>query len=320
MNKSRRIPQKSLILPETIPLIIPDFKNHCENYVPLTLAFDKVDSEKWFFNFVDTVVSKIGKEFFPIMRLSDGEYTLLLGFHYPYVLGHSFKKYFNKVVVTAKNKLFKKKYFNAATLPGVSSGNYNISEIEREQKRIVDQIRVIAKNGVLALHLTYPLRPFQEHFHLPLKIWLNKNNIELNRKNYYPFYFVYALLRGSHRSKIFAGKKILVLHSATGTKRDNIISALKSEGVEEVIWYGISTNRSLFDKIELQKKFYSAELALVGAGVGKFNIITQLESLKIPCIDAGFVFEVWADDENKWKRPMMVPDWDWDREKMLFLR
>lgn len=44
--------------------------------------------------------------------------------------------------------------------------------------------------------------------------------------------------------------------------------------------------------------------------MGKANILCQLEPLQVPCIDAGFVFEVWANDKNKFLRPFMVTDKD----------
>ena len=84
----------------------------------------------------------------------------------------------------------------------------------------------------------------------------------------------------------------MILHSATGEKQKNIIKSLYKENVSSVIWHEISSDRSMFDKIELKEKYFEADIAFIGAGVGKFNIFSQLEDLKIPCIDIGFVFEV----------------------------
>jgi hypothetical protein len=317
-NNNRKINPKSIILPELIALNIPGFYYHSQPVTPNVLSFTKINSEDWFLEFVQLIESKLGKEYFPVMRMSDGEYTFLLGQQFPYKQGHTFLQYVIKVLIVLRNKIFKKNNFQAATLPGVSSGNYNITEINKQKEKIIEQIKFIAQYGVLALHLTFPLKPFQEHFHYPLKKWLDKNNINLNRNNYYPFYFVYALLRGEHKSKILKNKTILIFHSANGAKRNQIIASLKKEGVKKIIWHEISASRSMFDSITLKPEYFQADLVLVGAGVGKFNILAQLTPLNIPCIDAGFVFEVWANDENKWKRPFMVPDWDWDEEKIKF--
>jgi len=318
VKEIRNINRKSIIFPELIPLNIPGFNKHSQPVTANVLSFSRKKSEDWFFEFVELIESKIGKEYFPVMRMSDGEYTFLLGPQFPFKQGYTFSHYVKMVLSVLKIKLFKKKTFQAATLPGVSSGNYNITEIVEQKESIIENIKFISQKGILALHLTFPLKPFQEHFHYSLKIWLKKNDIYLNQNNYFPFYFVYALLRGEHKSKILKNKTILILHSATGKKRNQIIASLKKEGVKEVIWHEISASRSMFDKISLDTNYYNANLALVGAGVGKFNIMAQLAPLNIPCIDAGYVFEVWANEENKWLRPYMVSDLDWDEEKIKF--
>jgi len=40
--------------------------------------------------------------------------------------------------------------------------------------------------------------------------------------------------------------------------------------------------------------------------------------LKVPCIDAGYIFEVWANPENRWSRPFCVPDDEFDPKKINF--
>lgn len=314
----RKINPKSIILPELISLNIPDFDKHSQPVTINVLSFENITSDDLFKEFVDVIVSKLSKEYFPVMRMSDGEYTFLLGHHYPYMQGFTLKQYLKKVLIILRNRIFIKNNFQAATLPGVSSGDYKLHEIIAQKEKIVQQIKFIAQKGVLALHLTYSSKPFQEHFHLPLKQWFNENNIELTRNNYYPFYFVYALLRGKQKQKILKDRMVLVLHSANGEKQDQIKTSLRNEGVKDIIWHEISASRSMFDTIALKPEYFNADIAFIGAGVGKFNIIAQLAPLNIPCIDVGFVFEVWANEENKWKRPIMVPDWEWEEEKICF--
>ena len=36
-----------------------------------------------------------------------------------------------------------------------------------------------------------------------------------------------------------------------------------------------------------------------------------MEPLSVPCIDAGFIFEVWADPSSKWERDFCAPDEDY---------
>ena len=305
----RKIRSKSLILPNLLPLKIPGFLKENVNEVTNVLSFENYDLNEWFLQFTNDVESKIGKEYFPVMRMSDGEYAFLLGEKFPYFsYPYNIFSYLQQCISIFKSKYIYKKSFNAATLPNVSSGNYKLDEIDEQRKNIVEKIREISLKGVLALHLTYPMKPFQEHYHYPLKKWFTKNGIKLTNENYYPFYFVYALLRGPSKNRILENKNVLILHSAKGEKRNKIIELLYKENVSNVIWHEISHNRSMFDKIDLKENYFEADIAFIGAGVGKFNIFAQLEDLKIPCIDIGFVFEVWYNENNKWLRPFMVND------------
>ncbi len=314
----RKIPKETLIFPELIPLIIPEFTKHVKSSIPNVLSFKKTDSETWFNEFAETIISKIGKEYFPVMRMSDGEFLFLLGPTYSYYTGDKLSSFLKKFLITSREKLIRRNDFKAATLPGVSSGDYTAIEIEQRKSEIENQIKFIAEHGVLALHLTYSIKPFQEHFHYKLKKWFDHNHIVVNKENYYPFYFVYALLRGSYKESLLKDKVVLIFHSAQGIKKGKIISALIKEGVQKVIWHEISPNRSMFEQLNLKPGYSDADIAFVGAGVGKFNILAQLEPLHIPCIDVGYVFEVWADENNKWRRPVMVPDNEWIDEKIAF--
>ena len=315
----RKINSKSLILPELIPLIIPDFLNESKPFLANVLSFDKISSQEWFMKFVNDVEAKLGKEYFPVMRMSDGEYAFLLGKKFPYFYSdNNIFYYLKECIQILKFKFFYKNTFNAATLPNVSSGNYKLEEIDKQRKNIIEKIRKISLKGVLALHLTYTKKPFQEHYHYPLKKWFVKNGIKLTNKNYYSFYFVYALLRGPFKRRILENQNILIFHSATGEKQKNIIKSLYKENVSSVIWHEISSDRSMFDKIKLKEKYFEADIAFIGAGVGKFNIFSQLEDLKIPCIDIGFVFEVWANEKNKFLRPYMINDSERDNSEINF--
>ena len=95
---------------------------------------------------------------------------------------------------------------------------------------------------------------------------------------------------------------------------DKIIAACHETGAQAVHpGHGFLSEQASF-ATALEK----ADIAFIGAGVGKFNIFHQLEDLKIPCIDIGFVFEVWANEENKLLRPYMVNDSEWDNSKINF--
>jgi hypothetical protein len=169
------------------------------------------------------------------------------------------------------------------------------------------------------MHLGVSVIPWQEHFFPALGRWLAGARDAVTPDNYVPFYFVYALLRGSSRRDILAGRNVVVVHSATAEKRSRIEASLAREGVRRVQWLQISRSRSFEDALDLAAIHGSPDLCLVGAGVGKAAVIRQLKPLGVPCLDAGFVFEVWTEPDKQWERPMMTPDPHFDIDKVRFL-
>jgi len=145
------------------------------------------------------------------------------------------------------------------------------------------------------------------------------NHVNLSMQNYAPFYFVYALLRGPWKARVFHGRRVLAVHGATGEKRTRILAGLEREGVSEVHWLAISAERSLFDQIDCLPWRGRIDLCVVGAGIGKPNILLQLRELQVPCIDAGYVFEVWANPVTALSRAYMTPDADPASARLDFL-
>ena len=107
--------------------------------------------------------------------------------------------------------------------------------------------------------------------------------------------------------ELLAGRRVLAVHSATGVKRDAITGSLLTAGARAVQWLTISATRSFAEQLDLSALHDKPDICLLGAGVGKAALFPQLEPLGIPCIDAGFAFEVWADSEQQWHRSYMVP-------------
>jgi len=312
----RELPEIYHILPESIDFEIPGFICH---YVPgiKTLALSNRNCGEWFHGFVDRVIAACGHRYLPVCRMSDGEFRFCVGDQPPSVRLPWLKR--QKIVLRRRaSNILKGGKFFAATQKTVSSGEYSKEEWQDAKASYGRFIREISEKGILALHLSYGPAPFQEHYLPAFKQWLNDNVIMLTGDNYAPFYFVYAMLTGPSRTEIFGGRRVLVVHSATGVKQQRIIESLKREGVEEVHWCPISSSRSLFDRIDISGYIGRIDIVVVGAGVGKPNILVQLEPLQVPCIDAGFVFEVWANPENKWKRAWCVPDEKFDVNKVKF--
>jgi hypothetical protein len=310
-------PNKYRVLSEDIPLSIPGFSKHF-GWRPRVLAPVKIESEQWFISFAERVSNAINRKYFPVCRLADGEYRFLFGAK-PVSKRYPLHKRIQLNLYGMIRTQLKGGSFHGLTLPQVSVGDYTGKQRREVLPLLGKNIKFIGDHGILAFHLSIPPRPSDEHYYPALGKWLKKNNIMLTLNNYVPFYFVYALLRGPEKRRLICGMRILIVHSATGDKQERIGQSLLDQGAQKVLWLHISRNKSLFDKIDITDYVGKVDICFIGAGVGKPNIIAQLSELNVPCIDAGFVFEIWADEEAKWKRAVCVPDEEFDVNKIQFL-
>lgn len=297
--------------PATIEFVIPDFKRNYSPGSDKSLALRDRDSEWWFHEFVDRVIAACGHKFLPICRMSDGEFLFLLGEQPPDVrltLVQKLRFWLSQF----KWRVLLRGGLGPHTVGHYHSGEYSNTEWRLARKEYPEVIRELCKQGILAWHLNFTNVPFQERYFPALERWMNEEKILIHDANYYPFYFVYAMLTGPRRVELLSGRRLLVVNGAQGDKKQKIIEGLKREGVVDVLWCPISLKRSLYDTLDLAPYIGKVDLAVVGAGIGKANILTQMKPLNIPCIDAGFVFEVWADPENKWKRVVCASDEEWE--------
>jgi len=303
-------------LPFSVELVIKGFK---EKHVPdttYTLAPRKRDCEEWYHEFIDKIIDASGKKFLPIIRIGDGEFLLMLG-KQPVNLRYSFLQKIKLKIIRLKWNFLLNGGIAPKTVGHYHSGQYTRQECLDASLEIPQIVKEVLKKGILAPMTMYSTEPFAEHYFPAFDKWLQKNQIMFNDNNYYPQYFIYSALNSDRRSEILEGRRILIINGAEGEKKEQIINGLKKEGVAEVHWCPISLKRSMFDVIDVKPYIGKVDLAFVGAGVGKFKIFAQLEKLNIPCIDAGFVFEIWADSNNKFERPFCASDNDWKKRNKL---
>jgi hypothetical protein len=198
--------------------------------------------------------------------------------------------------------------FKASTAPGVSSGQFQALEWPGLRRRCDRGFVGIGRDGILAMHLGVAVTPFQEDYFPAIGRWLRRRRLHLSLSNYVPFYFVYALLRGSAGQFLFDSTRVLVVHCATGDRQRRIVDAIRARGARSVDWLVISATRSFDERIDVTSSSGKYDVCFVGAGVGKAIVIEQLRPLGIPVIDAGFVFEVWGEERSASSRVMMTPD------------
>jgi hypothetical protein len=303
--ESDRLPARYRVLPESIEFKIPGFESQ---YRPghLVQAPSRLDCRDWFHAFVGRLIAACGVRYLPVVRIGDGELRFLLGEQRPDV----------RVPLRARarqctgrlSRWLLGRDFVAATPGHYVSGRYTRREWHSAREAYDLHLRAIGQSGIMALPLHYGEEPFYERYYPGLRRWLEHSGIALTAENYVPVYFPYAALTGSRRGELLRGRRILVVNGASGTRREKIEEGLVREGVARVAWLTISAERSVYDSLDVTRMVGQVDLALVGAGIGKPNILHQLEPLQIPCIDAGFVFEVWADPRHGAERPFCAPD------------
>lgn len=297
------------VLPHVTDLRIPGFAA-MDRYNLRTYSPERIDSAVWFSKVADRVESAIGRSFLPIIRLADGEFLFLLGFQPPSPrAGLTYPLQWMRWWL-AKWKPRRQLHAGGThgNRPLYASAKYITEELDGIRKTYGRVLGRIAGSGLIAADLSFCAVPFQDHFFPAFRTWLNANSIELTMANYAPFYFIYALLTGPERHRLFSGRRVLVIHSATGPKQDAIKSSLIREGAKEVFWHTISPDRSLYDVVPVDRFVGAVDLCVFGAGIGKPAILAQLEPLRVPCIDAGYVMEVWADPSVAQSRIFTQPD------------
>jgi len=303
MNTSS-IPEQYRILPRLVPLSIPNSPPPKELWA---LAPQDCPEKDWFARFVTRVENAIrDRTFLPVLRCSDGEYRFLLGDQPPsrrLSLRYYLSSYARYVARLAKARLTG---FNSQTAPGVSVGRYTSDDWRRGRERFEHGLEFVLSHGILAAHLTFCDTPFAEHFHPAFGRWLAAHSRSLSTSNFVPFYFVYGLLDKLRLPHLLGGRRVLVVHGAQGAKRERVIAALEQAGAASVAWHGISLDRSIFDQVSLTEAEKTADLAILGAGVGKFGLIESLAAFPGPVIDAGYYFEAWADPAIAAKRAFVT--------------
>lgn len=312
------LPPSYRILPASVPFRVPGFEGQSRG-TDFVLAPETIDCAAWFERFVGRVSQAVGTSWLPVCRMSDGEFMLLFGHQPPslrYPPAQRLKMRLRQAVGVARRRLTG---MRAQTAAGVSSGAMSYAEIRRLAPLMAREYAAIARSGVLGLHLSYGKTPFQEQYFPAIARWLAAESVTLTPDTYVPFYFVYALLRGPVFPGLVSGRRVLVVHSADGGKREAIAAAIRAAGAREVDWLAISATRAFADRLDLAQVRERPDLCLLGAGIGKARLFSQLEPLGVPCLDAGFSFEAWADPEKQWDRPYMTPDSLLDVRRIRFL-
>jgi hypothetical protein len=313
MKQSLREQMKPLI-----NLHYPHFEKHNEIFrTNDSYAFEAMPCPDWYREMVSRILEAIAtREFLPLYRMGDGEYTFALGKRREDDL--PFWQLSPRQMASRVKKLMTGKAGHHKS----GSAEYGWEVYNKEEKtalrgKFINDLRIVAQRGLLCMGLdngnTYgPFMP-------AIADWLDEHNIPLNRNNFYHVYHVYVLFHGPDRYKILSGKNVLVITSLSPEKKKSIERGLNIAEATSIQFVEISAHKAMFEQIDLHKIHHPVDLVLIGAGIGSVNILSQLVPLNTACLDVGFVLTTLGNPDARWNRPFCVTDEEFDVGKVKFL-
>ena len=291
-------------LTHIVDLQLPGFTGAVRPGAIYHRALDNEAAAVWFARFVERVMDGIGHAHLPVYRMADGEFIFCVGPRPE--LGTVGSPFWVNVLHVARYVQLR-----AVQWPrGVKTcwGEcYTALDRCALMPHFVRCVAKIARQGCLALCFTRTETRFAEQYFAPMCRWLERHRVPITRENYFPFFFVYALLSGRARSRLLRGRKVLIVTSAADAKRTAIRRALATLGARDVAFLPISSDRSLTDVLDLSAVPWRPDVVLVAAGIGAASVLDQLAPFRTVCIDAGICVEALA-DPSKRERAFMVPD------------
>jgi hypothetical protein len=295
-------------LTHLVDLSLPGFKKTVPPGTVYQLAFDNRPASVWFAEFIQQVEIAIGKKYLPIYRMADGEFIFCVGWK-PELPPEGSSLWIKSrcVIKNTIKTLLRRIGIKSRAVRTVWGEYYTAEERSKLIRYFIDCLKNIAEHGYLALHFTRTRDRFSEQYVESMCNWFDSNNIQITPQNYIPFYFVYALLCGPERFKLFTNRRILVITSASEGKRLRISQALTHLGARKVDYVAISPDKSLMDRLDLSTLSELPDVVLVAAGIGSANVLCQLAPLQTVCIDAGICVEALADPSLR-NRVFMIPD------------
>lgn len=252
-------------------------------------SFHHTTFEEWFNEFRSIILSKMGKEYFPVYRLADGEFRFLMGRKFDWYRKPLVKEL---IAVTAERLRIK----NPDKWKTSWGEEYSPKRTKFLRKELIKNIEYISKIGVLAAYYnTNGLHAFEEYNKYLIPFFEN-NNIKFNRENYYPFHFVCGVLVKEGWQDFIENKTILIVTGSDDASERKIEKTLKVMAAKTVLFCRISKTSSMEDKLNLKGYLdKNIDICLVAAGIGSANILRQLEPLKTVALDIGGYMKCFID-------------------------
>lgn len=254
-------------------------------------SFKETDFESWISSFKSEVLKNMGKNYFPIYRMADGEYRFIMGRVYNFYK----KPLWRELIAVTAEKLRIKNPDRWKTSWGEE---YKPERVKALRKQLINDVAYISRKGKLACFWNENgLKAFEE-YNNKLLPFFKKNNIVFNKYNYIPFHFVCSILVRTGWKDLFKKKHILIVTGSDEFSENKIKETLSLMGVGKVSFYRISKTSSMEEQLNLDSFLErQIDICLVAAGIGSANILRQLEPLQTVVLDIGGYMNCFINNE-----------------------
>jgi hypothetical protein len=256
--------------------------------VPIQTQFD---------SFANRVIAATGSRYLPIYRMADGEFIFATGVRHADPRGGLLSLPRRAAAAMIRTAF----PCRQATCWGE---NYSPAERRVGLANLAAGLRLVARDGILAPYFMRRPDRWAEQYFYPMCSFLDACGVVLTKDNYVPFYFVYALLAGRYRRRLFERRRVLVVTHVSAERMRRIAEGLRGEGAAAVEFVAISPDKSLLDTVRVPTG-HGCTVALVAAGIGSINVISQLEGFPGPCIDAGAAVNAYCVPGVRDERPFL---------------
>jgi hypothetical protein len=247
-------------------------------------AYSFIDTtcEAWFGRFVDEVTAAMGKRYFPVYRMADGEYHFLFGAR---VNWHS--RPLRSLGRFVKYEVLKR--------PWKTSWNEQYSPERTRTLRalLAESLREIAAAGKLAIYWNKnAIHAFTE-YNREMEDLFEKMGVRLNQDNYVPFHFGQALLAKA-ADRVIRDRRILIVCGMEDAEYNDLRRELTDLGAAGVELYRCPATSALEHDYTGVTPQVRPDIVLVAAGIGAARALTGLKHLSCPIIDIGSYIHVVA--------------------------
>jgi len=252
-------------------------------------SFFETSFDGWFSDFRELLLSKMGKEYFPIYRMADGEYRFTMGRSYNL---HKRPLYREIIAVTAEKLRIK----NPDKWKTSWGEEYPTSKVKELRIKLIRDIRYISTRGMLACYFNENgLHAFEEH-NKQLIPFFKRHDIVFNKGNYVPFHFICGVLVKQGWQDFFLNKHVLIVTGIDDTEEKLIKETILDFNSSKVSFLRISKTKSMEEDLDLSLfKNEKVDIILVAAGIGSANILRQLEPLQTLTVDIGGYMNCFKD-------------------------